>query len=62
MQVPKCDMVILGLKKNFGYYERDRLEGITLLNSLLFFFTERLYLFIFREKGREREREGKKHH
>ena len=31
------------------------------MNSRVFFFFLRLYLFIFRERGREGEREGEKH-
>ena len=31
------------------------------MDDLTFYFSKILYLFIFREKGKEREREGEKH-
>ena len=49
----------------FCGYPFDMLISLTLAFSfsptLPFFFKKRFYLFIFRERGREGEREGKKH-
>ena len=52
---PKQRYIIIKLTK----FKNERIIKAARKNN--FFFKKRFYLFIFRERGRERERKGEKH-